>query len=236
MDHSQRGVDRLHRIAADPFARRAGEVGNGGVPVPFTRRLLGFQDRIGDVVCSPLTPRHVTADAILEAEKPPPKHHWYDSVTDFASSAWDVVSSNPMETVHTALDVVGFIPVVGDIADGVNALIYLGEGDWQNAALSGIAIVPVLGSAATAGRLGTKGVKLIKGLRAAEDGVEALDTAADTVRAGRNVTRGVESADEIADAIGESRAALNRAQDARNRCPRPEGSTRKRSPLTAAGR
>jgi hypothetical protein len=160
------------------------------------------------------------ADAIKEAEKAPKKHHWYDSVTDFASSAWDVIKSNPMDTLHMALDVVGFIPVVGDVADGLNALIYLGQGDWENAALSGIALIPVLGSAATAERLGTRGVKIVKGLREAEEGVEALDHAADAVRAERKVAHALDDADEAVDAIGESRAALNRAEDAREALPK----------------
>jgi hypothetical protein len=105
---------------------------------------------------------------IDEALKPPPEHHWYDHATDFAGDAWDFVSSNPMETLHTTLDVVGFIPVVGEVADGLNALIYLGEGNYANAALSAAALVPVVGSAATGARLTSKGLKVVKGVSEAE--------------------------------------------------------------------
>jgi hypothetical protein len=141
------------------------------------------------------------AKAIAEAAKPPPKHHWYDPITDVADKAWDVVSSNPIGTLHTTLDVVGFIPVVGDVADGVNALIYIAEGDWANAAISGISIVPFVGSAAAGGRLASKGVKLAKGVaRGASD----VDHAADAVRTGRHAV----------DAARDGRHAVDAAHDA----------------------
>lgn len=61
---------------------------------------------------------------------------------------------------HLALDVAGMIPVVGVAADGINAAWYAGEGDWENAALSGLAAIPGAGQAATATKLARKGMKL----------------------------------------------------------------------------
>ena len=49
--------------------------------------------------------------------------------------------------VHNTLDVIGFIPGVGDIVDGVNAVLYLAEGDYANAALSAVSLIPVAGDA-----------------------------------------------------------------------------------------
>ena len=57
---------------------------------------------------------------------------------------------------HGVLDVVGLIPVVGEVADGANALIYVGEGDYVNAAISAAAMVPGAGMAATGAKYGTK--------------------------------------------------------------------------------
>jgi hypothetical protein len=71
------------------------------------------------------------------------------------------------DVVHTALDVVGMIPVVGEVADGANALIYLAEGDGVNAALSAASMLPVGGQAATAAKWGKKGVE------AAQDAAKA---------------------------------------------------------------
>jgi hypothetical protein len=63
------------------------------------------------------------------------------------------------EVGHTILDVVGMIPVVGEIADGINALWYLAEGDYVSAALSAAALVPFAGAAATGAKLIGKGLK-----------------------------------------------------------------------------
>ncbi|MGH3109500.1 MAG: hypothetical protein ACRDQT_01125, partial [Gaiellaceae bacterium] len=53
------------------------------------------------------------------------------------------------EATHAALDVVGILPLIGEPADAVNALWYFAEGDYVSAALSGAAVVPVFGGAAT---------------------------------------------------------------------------------------
>ena len=52
-----------------------------------------------------------------------------------------------LESVHIALDVVGFVPVIGEVADGLNGIIYVAEGDYLNATFSGIALAPVAGDA-----------------------------------------------------------------------------------------
>lgn len=57
---------------------------------------------------------------------------------------------------HGVLDVVGLIPVVGEVADGANAIIYLAEGDVVNAAISAAAMVPGAGMAATGAKYGKK--------------------------------------------------------------------------------
>lgn len=60
-----------------------------------------------------------------------------------------------MDTVHAGLDLAGLVPAFGEVADGVNSLLYLAEGDKGNAALSAAAMIPFAGWAAT----GAKGVK-----------------------------------------------------------------------------
>jgi len=79
---------------------------------------------------------------------------WYDSFSDWG---------------HLALDVAGMVPIVGAVADGVNAAWYAGEGDWASAGLSAAAMVPGLGQAATATKLGAKGIKAYKGADLASD-------------------------------------------------------------------
>ena len=63
---------------------------------------------------------------------------------------------------HMALDIAGLVPGVGEVADGINAAWYAGEGDYKNAALSAAAMVPFAGWAATGTKLGMKGAKALK--------------------------------------------------------------------------
>lgn len=65
-----------------------------------------------------------------------------------------------LDTLHTLLDVAGMIPVIGEAADGINALIYLAEGDYKNAAISGAAMIPIVGNAVTTAKLGNKAKKI----------------------------------------------------------------------------
>ena len=58
---------------------------------------------------------------------------------------------------HGVLDVIGLVPVFGEVANGVGALIYVAEGDYVSAALDAAAMWPAGGQAATAAKYGTKG-------------------------------------------------------------------------------
>ncbi|MCM0627483.1 hypothetical protein M5J14_23710, partial [Lysinibacillus sp. OL1_EC] len=71
---------------------------------------------------------------------------------------------NLLNTLQTGLDIVGMVPVVGEVADGVNGIIYAARGDKVNAALSFGAMIPVVGNAATAGKWVNKGAKAAKGI------------------------------------------------------------------------
>jgi hypothetical protein len=61
-----------------------------------------------------------------------------------AGWSWERVSG----AVHTVLDLAGFIPGLGAIPDLINAGLYAVEGDMRNAALSGVAAVPLFGDGA----------------------------------------------------------------------------------------
>ncbi|MBD2077084.1 S8 family serine peptidase [Phormidium sp. FACHB-592] len=61
--------------------------------------------------------------------------------------------------VHGALDVAGFIPGVGAVADVANAALYAAKGDYANAAMSAAAAVPGIGDAAAAVKLANRGVQ-----------------------------------------------------------------------------
>ena len=52
------------------------------------------------------------------------------------------------DTGHLALDVLGMVPGVGEVADGLNASWYAKKGKYGDAALSGAAMIPGAGWAA----------------------------------------------------------------------------------------
>ncbi|MGU8435551.1 SH3 domain-containing protein, partial [Clostridium perfringens] len=63
-------------------------------------------------------------------------------------------------TIHEYLDILGFVPVVGDALDAINSVIYVFEGDYVNSLLSLGAVVPIYGSAFVKG--GKIGFKITK--------------------------------------------------------------------------
>lgn len=65
---------------------------------------------------------------------------------------------------HGVLDVVGMVPVVGEVADLANAAWYAAEGDWVNAGLALAAAVPFLGWAAVGGKWGIRGVQAVRSM------------------------------------------------------------------------
>ena len=86
------------------------------------------------------------------------------------NKAANFVKKKVLPVVHVALDVAGFIPGVGAVADLANAVIYLAEGDFVNAAISGVGAVPIIGDAVEAASKGakvvSKGTKIAKGVKA----------------------------------------------------------------------
>ncbi|MFG3002426.1 golvesin C-terminal-like domain-containing protein [Streptomyces calvus] len=71
---------------------------------------------------------------------------------------------------HAALDVVGLVPVVGEVADVANGIWYAAEGNYADAALSMSSAIPFAGYAATA----------VKAGKYAKKGIDAVDSANDT--------------------------------------------------------
>ena len=75
-----------------------------------------------------------------------------DKATDWWEATWDKYG----ERVHGALDAVGFIPGLGVIADGLNGLIYLGEGRYLEATVSALAMIPLIGDLGKGGKYAAK--------------------------------------------------------------------------------
>ena len=84
-----------------------------------------------------------------------------------------------LDLSQMTLDIVGIFDQTG-LSDGANALISAGRGDWVGAGLSVLAIVPVVGALAAAGKLGkwaetvTKAVELAANNPAARAALEPM--------------------------------------------------------------
>lgn len=62
---------------------------------------------------------------------------------------------------HGILDVAGLVPLIGEPADGINAIWYTAEGDYTNAGLSAAAMVPIWGWGATGAKAINKGMRSV---------------------------------------------------------------------------
>lgn len=87
-----------------------------------------------------------------------------------------------MQGVHEVLDVAGFIPGLGVVPDLLNAGIYIAEGDFGNAAMSGLAAIPGLGDAIKGVDKARDIAKAVDKIDDAADGTRALDKANDARR------------------------------------------------------
>ncbi|HFX1080047.1 TPA: polymorphic toxin type 15 domain-containing protein [Pseudomonas aeruginosa] len=88
--------------------------------------------------------------------------------------AEDDTGDKILDGLQLGLDVVGLIPVVGEIADLANAGISLARGDYAGAALSVVSAIPFAGWLGTAGKVGRHGAKA-----AAEASTKAAKEAAE---------------------------------------------------------
>ena len=73
---------------------------------------------------------------------------------------WKAISGS----VHTILDAAGLVPVVGEIADITNGIIYTLEGDLVNASLSYAGAIPFAGWFATGAKYAVMTVRTVRGV------------------------------------------------------------------------
>ncbi|MER2262081.1 MAG: T7SS effector LXG polymorphic toxin [Psychrobacillus sp.] len=70
-----------------------------------------------------------------------------------------------LDGIQLGLDILGLIPVVGEVADGVNGIIYTARGDYLNAGLSFGSMIPFVGWGTTGARFAIKGGRAIEDAR-----------------------------------------------------------------------
>jgi hypothetical protein len=80
----------------------------------------------------------------------------------------------PLEILHDALNIAGLVPALGAIPDAINAGIYLVEGDWANAGISAVAMIPIFGEAASVVKIGEKDALRVGGEAVTKAGKEEI--------------------------------------------------------------
>lgn len=94
------------------------------------------------------------------------------------------------EMVHIGLDLIGLVPVVGEIADLANGVIYTIHGDGVNASLSYASAIPVAGWAAVGAKFAKRSDGLIYGIKAANNSIDFGKRNSDKFRKFCGLTKG----------------------------------------------
>ncbi|HYE53578.1 MAG TPA: AHH domain-containing protein [Chitinophagaceae bacterium] len=79
------------------------------------------------------------------------------------------------ETIHVLLDVAGMVPVIGEVADLTNGLIYAIEGDGVNAVISVAGAVPFVGWYSTGARMAKRTLDLVNGSKTSLQWIRLAD-------------------------------------------------------------
>jgi hypothetical protein len=132
-----------------------------------------------------------------------------ESCTRAPRGAWEII--------HDALSLAGLLPVLGVVPDALNTGIYLIEGNWKEAGISAIAMIPYLGDGAQLVRRGAKmAIKvtdkgiLKAGEQAIADGFKEVKAAeaAKEAKAAVEARKAIAGAEEVKLAQAEYEAAL----------------------------
>ena len=110
----------------------------------------------------------------VEIEEPEPE-------PEKKKSFWE----KALDVTQIVLDVAGLIPGVGEVADLLNAGIYVARGDYTNAALSAAAAIPFIGWGAAGAKAVSRGMSAVK---TGQKALKAADRAVDTAKAVRKTS------------------------------------------------
>ena len=102
----------------------------------------------------------------------------------------------PLEILHDALTIAGLVPGLGAIPDTVNASLYIIEGDWVNAGISAVAIIPVFGEAASVVKMGEKTTVHVTGEAISKLGKDEIATGLKEVKAEAKAAQAAKDAKE----------------------------------------
>jgi Domain of unknown function (DUF4157) len=115
---------------------------------------------------------------------------------DLAGDSCTKPPPGPLEILHDALTIAGLVPVLGAIPDTINAGLYVIEGDWVNAGISAVAIIPIFGEAASVVKMGEKATVHVTGEAISKIGKEEIATGLKEVKAEAKATQAAKGGKE----------------------------------------
>ncbi len=115
---------------------------------------------------------------------------WYRDLEDL-HNVEPINGESLLDAIQVVLDFAGFVPVLGAGPDAINTIISAGRGNWGDAAVNAIAIIPFWGDGAKAGKMLAK---------AGQEGVQHADEVAGVVNA---VAKNGEHVENVLPAIDE---------------------------------
>jgi hypothetical protein len=147
-----------------------------------------------------------------------------EAVPSNSASCKEHKSLSTLDIVHGALDIAGFIPVLGAIPDGINAGIYAVEGDWVNAGISVVAMVPLWGDGVKLASIGGKATIKFSEKAAVRLGEEGI---AKVLKEGRAAAKAEKVAVEVTEDASKATARLEKeaAEKAAKEAAAKEGQT-----------
>ena len=93
----------------------------------------------------------------------------------------EILGTLNLENIQTGLDIAGMAPIVGEIADGLNAAIYLVQGKYVETGLSFAAMIPGFGIFSVSSRLGKRLLNIEESVLADTKQIERLAELGDII-------------------------------------------------------
>ncbi len=163
--------------AGDSYERHADAVADLVVQGKSAEALLDTMSGTGSASTAAPVVQRLPADQTTWAVPASSSESTYESSQVSPKAASTKSSMGFMDMLHGALDAAGMVPALGIIPDGINALIYIAEGDVAGAGFSAAAMVPIFGQGATATKYTVKvGGELVErtAVRVTKEGVEQM--------------------------------------------------------------
>ena len=115
------------------------------------------------------------------------------SATGLTGETCTKLPPGPLEVLHDALALAGLVPALGAIPDTIDTSIYVVQGDWENAGLSAIAIIPIFGDAASLGKIGARTIARIEGKAVVKAGKAQIAKGLKAAKAAKALSQALKS-------------------------------------------